>query len=202
MIQNIVGIVLAAVVANLAPSVAVADFAAGMAAAVKGDFATALVEWEPLAATGDMDAQMNLGMMYERGAGMDRDPAMALVLFTAAANQGHSLAAYKVGLAHQLGLGIPVDFAAALTWFRVSAENGYSGGVYELGYSYYQGEGVAADPQEALKWFYAANEMGWPNARPATNFTERQLDQNAIEAARLAAAAWLDAHQGVLAPGR
>jgi TPR repeat protein len=192
--QKMAGFVLVALVAMLAPAKAMADFAAGMVAARDGDFATALVEWEPLAATGDMDAQMNLGMMYERGAGVERDPAMALVLFTAAANQGHSLAAYKVGLAHQLGLGIPVDFAAAVTWFRVSAENGYPGGVYELGYSYYQGEGVAADPQEALKWFYAAEEMGWPNARPATNFTEKLLDQNSIEAAQAAATTWLDAH--------
>ena len=108
-------------IAMLAPAKAMADFAAGMVAARDGDFATALVEWEPLAATGDMDAQTNLGMMYERGAGVERDPAMALVLFTAAANQGHSLAAYKVGLAHQLGLGIPVDFAAALTRNQVTA---------------------------------------------------------------------------------
>jgi TPR repeat protein len=195
--QKFLALALATLVAVLPPSMAVADFAAGMAAARQGDFVTALVEWEPLAATGGMDAQMNLGMMYERGAGVDQDPAMALILFTAAATQGHSLAAYKVGLAFQLGLGAPVDYCTAVTWFRVSAENGYPGGVYELGYAYYQGEGVEADPEEALKWFYVADELGWPNARPAKIFTERRLESQSIEAARLDATTWLDAHQGV-----
>ena len=190
------------VFAGLAPPPARADFAAGMAAARNGDFVTALAEWTPLAAAGDTDAQVNLGLMYEQGAGVEADPARALDLFRAAAGQGHSLAAYKTGLAYQLGKGVGVDKPEAVRWFRISAEAGYPGGVYELGYSYHQGDGVAADSQEALKWFYAAAELGWGNALPARNFTERELSPERIEAASRDAAEWLAAHRDVLPAGR
>ena len=33
----------------------------------KGDYATALREWEPLANQGDADAQFSLGVMYANG---------------------------------------------------------------------------------------------------------------------------------------
>ncbi len=178
-----------------------ADFAAGMAAARQGDFDTALVEWEPLAAAGHADAQINLGIMYERGAGVDADLVRALALFTDAAAQGHSLAAYKVGLAHQMGHGVGVDYEVAVRWFRASAEAGYPGGAYELGYSYHQGEGVSLDPQEALKWFVVADEIGWGNARPARNFTARELTPEAVEAAVRDGVAWLEAHRDVIPPG-
>ena len=42
-----------------------ADFQKGLDAAQKGDFATALREWTPLAEQGDADAQFCLGVMYD-----------------------------------------------------------------------------------------------------------------------------------------
>ena len=47
-----------------------ADFQKGADAAKKGDFATALREWEPLAKQGHKHAQHNLGWIYENGNGV------------------------------------------------------------------------------------------------------------------------------------
>ena len=47
-----------------------ADFQKGFDAADKGDFATALKEWKPLAEQGDADAQYYLGLMYAQGKGV------------------------------------------------------------------------------------------------------------------------------------
>lgn len=190
------------ILAVVTPLPAQADFAAGMVAARQGDFATALAEWTPLAEAGDRDAQANLALMYDQGAGVEPDPLRALDLFLAAADQGHSLAAYRAGLAYQMGKGVPVDPGQAVRWFRVSAENGYPGGIYELGYSYHQGEGVAADSQEALKWFYVAAALSWGNAIAARNFTEKELSAEQIEAASQSADAWLAAHPDILPQGR
>ena len=44
-----------------------ADYDDGMAAYDRGDYATALQEWRPLAEQGHADAQYNLGMMYDKG---------------------------------------------------------------------------------------------------------------------------------------
>ena len=43
------------------------DYGKGVEAYEKGDFATALREWRPLAEQGDAMAQYNLGVMYDNG---------------------------------------------------------------------------------------------------------------------------------------
>ena len=49
------------------------DFQKGLAAAQGGDYATALSEWKPLAKAGDVEAQYNLGIMYDQGQGVTQD---------------------------------------------------------------------------------------------------------------------------------
>jgi TPR repeat protein len=49
------------------------DFDTGLAAFVRGDFATAFRTLEPLADQGDADAQFALGAMYSDGQGVVKD---------------------------------------------------------------------------------------------------------------------------------
>ncbi len=49
----------------------------GLAADKRGDYATALREWRPLAEQGDSDAQFNLGLMYYNGQGVAQNYAKA-----------------------------------------------------------------------------------------------------------------------------
>ena len=65
-----------------------ADFEKGLTAAQKGDFATALREWTPLAKQGDTDAQFNLGIMYDNGQGVPQDDKIAVKWYRLAAEQG------------------------------------------------------------------------------------------------------------------
>jgi len=60
----------------------------GVAAANRGDHATALKFWEPLAEHGDAKAQVNLGVLYQYGRGVPQDYAAAHMWFTLAAAQG------------------------------------------------------------------------------------------------------------------
>ena len=43
------------------------DFQKGMAAYNKGDYATAVREWKPLAEQGNADGQFNLGFLHDTG---------------------------------------------------------------------------------------------------------------------------------------
>lgn len=70
-----------------APAIA-QDFDKGLAAARVGDYETALLEWRPLAAQGDADAQYNLGVMYDNGQGVIQDYAEAVNWYRLAAKQG------------------------------------------------------------------------------------------------------------------
>ena len=67
-----------------------ADFDDGLAAAQRGDFATALQEWRPLAEQGDAHAQFNLGIMYDNGWGVPENDAEAVKWWRKAAEQGYA----------------------------------------------------------------------------------------------------------------
>uniref|UniRef100_UPI003567E3EB tetratricopeptide repeat protein n=1 Tax=Sneathiella sp. TaxID=1964365 RepID=UPI003567E3EB len=82
----------------------------GAEAAKKGDFATALREWKPLAEQGDADAQYNLGVMYYNGTGVPQDYKQAVKWYTAAAEQGFANAQHNLALMYNYGTGVPQDY--------------------------------------------------------------------------------------------
>ncbi len=59
--------VMLALVVVLVAAPAWADFKAGVEAYDRGDYATALTEFRPLAQQGHAGAQFNLGQMYRKG---------------------------------------------------------------------------------------------------------------------------------------
>ena len=67
-----------------------ADLQKGLDAANRGDFATALREWKPLAERGNASAQNNLGFMYVYGKGVLQDYVRAHMWFNIAASSGGS----------------------------------------------------------------------------------------------------------------
>ena len=68
-----------------------------MDAAKRGDYATALREWKPLAEQGNADAQFNLGLMYRNGEGVQQDHEESAKWFRRAAEQGHAGAQSRLG---------------------------------------------------------------------------------------------------------
>ncbi len=81
-----------------------ADFQNGMDAARRGDLATALIEWTPLAEQGHVDSQYNLGFMYEKGDGVPQDIKTAIKWYTRAAKQGHPGAPFNLGFMKLVGM--------------------------------------------------------------------------------------------------
>ena len=73
-----------------------ADFQKGMEAYNNGDFATALKEWKPLAEGGYIDAQYNLGIMYDNGKGVPQDYQEAVNWYRLAAEQDYSSAQHNI----------------------------------------------------------------------------------------------------------
>ena len=98
-----------------------ADLQDGVAAYVRGDFATAIREWKPLAEQGDPEAQFHLGEMYLRGRGVTQNFQEAADWYTKAAESGHSGAQGVLGGLHAVGLGVPQDFGEAYFWLIVAA---------------------------------------------------------------------------------
>ena len=93
----------------------------GMAAYNRGDYATALREWRPLAEQGVAEAQSRLGFMYTFGEGVSQDHAEAVKWYRKAAEQGYAKAQFNLGIMYDNGLGVPQDYAQAHMWFNFAA---------------------------------------------------------------------------------
>ena len=72
------------------------EFTDGLNAFIKGDHASALRVWSPLAKQGNRDAQYHMGHMYQTGTGVKKDEKTAFRWYSLAASKGHTTASYKV----------------------------------------------------------------------------------------------------------
>ena len=115
-------IALAAVLLVTLVGPARAGFDEGVAAYNRGDYATALKEFRPLAEQGHAIAQFNLGYMYLKGQGVTQDYAEAVKWFRLAAEQGDADAQFNLGVMYNNGYGVTQDYAEAVKWFRLAAE--------------------------------------------------------------------------------
>ena len=96
-------------------------FEDGLATHERGDYATALRLWRPLAEQGTADAQHMLGIMYANGQSVPQDYAEAVKWYRLAAEQGSANAQYMLGIMYANGRGVPQDYAEAHMWFNLAA---------------------------------------------------------------------------------
>ena len=101
-----------------------ADFAMGLDAAQRGDYATAMKEWKPLAEQGDSSAQYNLGLMYANGQGVIQDYNAAVNWYKLSAEQGDVYAQTNLGLMYSKGSGVTQDYTRAYMWSNIAALGG------------------------------------------------------------------------------
>ena len=118
-----------------------------------------------LAESGDINAQFNLGMMYQEGDVIPENDSKASLWFRRAALQGHAAAAYRVGVLYDEGRSIPESDVKAVKWWRMAAEKGHALAQYNLGLMYRSGAGVTANAASALKWYRKAAAQGQVNAQ-------------------------------------
>jgi TPR repeat protein len=99
-------------------------YQAGVEAYAKGDYATALGKFQPLAEKGNAQAQFDLGVMYRQGQGVAQSDAEAVAWWTKAAEQGHVEAQDNLGLRYARGQGVAQDWVQADKWFTLAAAAG------------------------------------------------------------------------------
>jgi uncharacterized protein len=138
------------------PVSAQADFSAGLRAYKDGAYTSAFQSWKSLAENGNAKAQNNLGILYRKGLGVEKDSAEAFKWYKKAANQNFAKAQFNLGLMYKQGNGIDQDVKKALKWYRKSAINGYARAQYALGLRYEKGNGVRRNLVNSLKWLNLA----------------------------------------------
>lgn len=166
--KNVISAIAAAAGAILSAP-AQADTKAGVDAWTRGDFPTAVREWQASVAKGDADAMFNLGQAYKLGKGVPQDLAKAEELFGRAAALGHLQASDNYGLLlFQRG-----EKARALPFIRAAADRGDPRAQYLLGIAHFNGDLVPKDWPRAYALLSLARQQGLPQAGPAL----QQMDE-------------------------
>ncbi|MBE7212213.1 MAG: sel1 repeat family protein [Gluconacetobacter diazotrophicus] len=122
---------------------------AGIAAFRVGAFAEAARSWYEAADRGDGRAARFIGVMFDAGQGVQRDPAAAMRWYRRAAELGDAPAMLNVAVMLDAGVAGPRDPAAAAQWYRQAADQHMGRAAYDLALMYRSGDGVPRDPRRA-----------------------------------------------------
>jgi TPR repeat protein len=141
-----------------------ADAAAGVAAFKKGDYKVAFREWKAAADKGQAESEYDLGLLYAKGLGVQRDLQVAQQWYEAAALQGNAQAEYSLGQMYAQGWGIPSNDASALRWMEM-ANGSTADNQEDLGWLPIEGYGTATDFTKAAYWYRLAADQGHAEAQ-------------------------------------
>ena len=100
------------------------DYEDGRAAANRGLFAQAYSLWKPLSDKGDVRATYDLGKMYARGDGVQKDFVTARSYFELAAAKDFGPALLALGKMYYYGDGTTRDYTKAYDYFSRAASRG------------------------------------------------------------------------------
>ncbi len=188
--QNALKAALVVFVLTIPATLAAQDIDAGIDAYHRGDFASALIEFKPLAEQGDAKAQSSLGYMYAAGQGVAQDFAAAAMWFREAAEQGSRSAQANLGALYGKGQGVPQDYAEAVKWTRMGANRGYAQAQSNLGQGYKNGRGVPYDYVQAHMWFSLAAVQGNGSAAKFRDELARRMTSEQISEAQKRTGEW------------
>ncbi len=111
------------------------------------------------ASKGDAAAQVELGLRYVNGTGVEKDGEKAAALFKAAADQENPMGQFFLGSAYSQGIGLPQSDVPAIELWEKASRNGYANAQFWLGMMISNGfGGIAADWCAALPMFLAASD--------------------------------------------
>lgn len=160
------------------------DYQKGFNAYQRGDFATALREWTPLAEQGNATVQYNLGLMYYIGKGVPRDYETAAKWFTSAAEQGDVSAQSFLGIMYNRGKGVLKDHKTAVKWYTLASEQGKASAQVALGSMYLFGEGVLKNYKVAHMWGNISADSGNKFGSELMERAAKKMTPSQIETAK------------------
>lgn len=139
----------------LLSTVAAAGLQEGMEALGRGDYAAALKEFRTAADAGEDAAEYNLGLMYEKGLGVEQDHAAALRWYRRGVQKGYAPSWYSLGLMYLNGNGVEQNPEEAKELLRKAAGKGYAPAQFTLGTIHER----ADESDAAKKWYRDAADL-------------------------------------------
>ncbi|MGH9678527.1 MAG: hypothetical protein ACRD4Y_01110 [Candidatus Acidiferrales bacterium] len=116
----------------------------------------AIEDLKEIAYAGNVNAQVQLGVIYLTGDGVPKDDAEAVKWLRKAADQDSPLAERYLAEMYFKGRGVPADNEEAAKWLLMAADQDDAQSEYNLAVLYTKGMGVPRNFAEALKWMRRA----------------------------------------------
>jgi peptidoglycan hydrolase-like protein with peptidoglycan-binding domain len=123
-----------------------------------GDPASGAGWYRKAAEAGSPTASFTMGVLCERGLGVERDSAKAVEWYRKAADRLPA-ARHNLALLLRDGKGAAQDLPQAIELLRASAHDGMSASMFTLGDMYERGAGLPRDAAAALAWFALADQF-------------------------------------------
>ena len=136
----------------------------------KTDYSSAAQYFYKAAKIGHAEAQLELGLLYRYGLGVEENDTEAIKWIRKAAEQEYTEAQCSLGVCYAFGQGVTKNYTEAAKWYRKAAEQGDSTAQCYLADCYYNGAGVTQDYIEAIKWYRKSVEQENPIAQYALGY--------------------------------
>ena len=174
---------------SLSPVAVLADYQDGRDAFDRGDYSTALKEFEILVKQNDPRGQYALAVMYDIGEGVLQSSKEAVKYYRLAAAQNFANAQNNLGVAYDRGEGVGTDYKEAMKWYLLAAERGNKDAPNNIGVLYMIGFGVPRSFAKAYTWFAIAG-AGDSEAISNKNFVKKRLTPEQLVESQRRADEW------------
>jgi TPR repeat protein len=115
--------------------------------------------------SGDVSAIANLGFMYVKGIGIEKNEKEGVSWYRKAAEKGHLTSQFNLGVMYAKGRGVEQNYVEALKWYLMAAEQGDITAQTTVAMMYAKGIGCDKNNEEALYWYHQAASKNNTNAQ-------------------------------------
>ncbi len=152
---------------------------------VSVDYSRALKWFTEAAHNGSINAQYNLGVLYQQGLGVQKDTAKAIEMYRIAASNNHPEALYNLAIAYVEGVGVEYNPQIASVYLEQAAGGGIIEAAYNLGLLNDNGLLGESQPDEAVFWYKIAADKGNNAAQEALEDLKTKLIMNDDDVQRI-----------------
>ncbi len=128
-----------------------------------------------LATEGNVKAMYDVGKLYERGRGVNKDISKAAEWFQKAAIEGNTSAQARLGILYFEGRGVKQNYNKALKLLNSAAQANVPSALYQLANMYELGTGVKQNLKKSIFWYQKADKYGYYLAKAKVTRLQKLL---------------------------
>lgn len=132
------------------------------------------------ARAGKISAMYDVGNLYMRGRGVNRNMTEAAKWFQKAASTGHAFAQARLGILYFEGRGVKQNYPRAIKLLNAAAKQNVPSAFYQLANMYELGTGVSQDLHKSIAWYKKAEKSGYYLAKAKIERLSKRLENGAV----------------------